>query len=252
MLTSHLCAIQKNTPLNEGTFELLLDAPGIVKAAAPGQFVHIKCEGFTLRRPISICDAEGGTLRLLVDRRGKGTAWLSERKAGETLDVLGPLGNGFDVSPKRVLLAGGGIGVFPLLFAAKKHGNAAAALGFQSADKILLRSEFEAVASLHIATDDGSYGRHGFVDAVVRDLLDAEPFDAILACGPTPMLRSLQKLSAETGVPLQLSLEERMGCGVGACLVCACKTKDGAGNILHKHVCKDGPIFPGEEVCLDG
>ena len=217
-----------------------------------GQFVHIRCgEGLLLRRPISICDWQEGLLRIVFEVRGEGTAWLAERKEGESLDVLGPLGQGFRLDRQgRYLLVGGGIGVPPLLSCAVgTAGRSTAVLGFRSADRAMLLGDFAArCAAVRVASDDGTIGVHGFVDGVAREVLEADRgFDAVLACGPRPMLKSVARVAKELGVPCQVSMEERMGCGVGACLVCACDMADGS----RKHVCKDGPVFDAEEVDWD-
>ena len=233
---------------------MVLDAGGMVRTCGvrPGQFVHIKCGGgLLLRRPISICGwtegKNGGTLTIVFEVRGEGTAWLARRPAGHTVDVLGPLGNGFDVENGPYLLVGGGIGVPPLLgCAGTSGGTSTAILGFRSKDKAILLDRFESdCVNCLVATDDGSMGYHGFVDALVRQELEKEHhYQAVLACGPKPMLKSVAKVAAEFGVPCQVSMEERMGCGVGACLVCAVAMKDGT----IKHVCKDGPVFNAQEV----
>ena len=223
---------------------------------APGQFVHINCgHSRLLRRPISVCscqeDQPEDTLSIAFEVRGEGTAWLARRPVGHSVDVLGLLGNGFDIRPEgRYLLVGGGIGVPPMRGCAQyTGGRSTAILGFRSKEKAALLKLFEGdCAKTLAATDDGSLGRHGFVDELVRqELAQDRAYDGVLACGPKPMLRSVAKAAAGFGVPCQVSMEERMGCGVGACLVCACDMADGA----RKHVCKDGPVFYAEEVDWD-
>lgn len=227
-----------------------------ISFAAPGQFVHIKCgDGLLLRRPISVCSCQecepSDLLAVVFEVRGEGTAWLARRPEGHSLDVLGLLGNGFNMKREgRYLLVGGGIGVPPMRGCARyTGGRSTAILGFRSREKAILLDRFrEECAKVAVATDDGSLGYHGFVDALVRQELEADrAYDAVLACGPKPMLKSVAKVAAEFGVPCQVSMEERMGCGVGACLVCATPMKDGTV----KHVCKDGPVFNAEEVDWD-
>jgi dihydroorotate dehydrogenase electron transfer subunit len=223
---------------------------------APGQFVHIKCgNGLLLRRPISVCTCAEGQpsdlLRIVFEVRGEGTGWLARRQEGEYLDVLGLLGNGFSMKPEgRYLLAGGGIGIPPMLGCAQfTRGRSTALLAGRSRSKIVLLDEFsETCDRVFVATDDGSLGYCGFIDYLVRGVLRTDPhYDAVLACGPKPMLRMVAKIAREFGVPCQVSMEERMGCGVGACLVCACDMADGN----RRHVCKDGPVFAAEEVDWD-
>ncbi|MBO6011729.1 MAG: dihydroorotate dehydrogenase electron transfer subunit [Oscillospiraceae bacterium] len=235
--------VVRSERLTEKIYSLTLEVPG---EASPGQFLHVACgEGLLLRRPISICDAENGTMRIVFEVKGEGTKRLAAAKEGDALDVLGPLGHGFEAPEKgRVLLVGGGLGAAPLLLAAKKW-DCDAALGFPTADRVMLTEEFSPrVGRLDIATDDGSFGFHGFVTELVRDRLDG--YAAIFACGPEPMLRALSKVCA--GRPLQVSMERRMGCGVGACLVCAVKLADGTV----ARACKDGPVFKAEEVDWNG
>jgi len=247
------CTIVSKTRQGEAVY-LVLEAGDMVRKTyrAPGQFVHIKCgEGRLLRRPISVCscgeDDPEDLLAICFEVRGEGTAWLAEREVGDKLDVLGLLGNGFQVDPAgRYLLVGGGIGVPPLRGCAQAtQGHSTAVLGFRSADKVILHSCFQdECGKVLLATDDGTLGHHGTVEPLVRRELKAGGYDGVLACGPKPMLRSVAAAAAQFGVPCQVSLEERMGCGVGACLVCAVRMADGSV----KHVCKDGPVFDAQEV----
>ncbi len=242
--------VADNKKLTETVRALTVEAEAIARRAAPGQFVHIRCGAENLlRRPISICDVSGGAVTLVVEARGAGTDWLARREPEDVLDILGPLGNGFDTGGRRILLVGGGIGVPPLLYAAKKAaGVKRAILGFQTEHRILLEEEFKnACDEVFITTDDGSAGEQGHVTAPLKRLLDRGAADAVLACGPRPMLRAVYELASQYGVPCQVSMEERMGCGIGACLVCACQTREN-GQLHMRHVCKDGPVFRGEAV----
>ena len=245
-----LCKIIEERKLTSDIYSFLLDAGAIAEEARPGQFVHIKCgAGLLLRRPISICDANAGLLRIVFQVRGTGTQWLSERETGETLDVLGPLGTGFQLPASgKVLLAGGGIGTAPLLFAAKSApGGAVAALGFRTGESAILIEDFtRAGVAVEAASEDGTLGVLGTVDQVVRRCLQEGTYSEVLACGPTAMLRAISQVAAGEGTPCQVSLEERMACGIGACLTCSCKV-----NGHYKRVCKDGPVFPSEEVEWD-
>lgn len=254
--TSHpvqaLCVVQSQSQLAPRLYELRLAAPEIVQAACPGQFVHIACGGQFLRRPISICEASSETLRIVFQTKGAGTQWLSERRPGDTLDVLGPLGHGFDLPALGAspVFVGGGIGVPPLLLAmrkAKERGAAPSAiLGFRSRSTVILENEFRALGGVSVATDDGTYGVHGFVSDVLEGCADT--VTGVAACGPRGMLRAIASIAAAHGLPCQVSMEERMGCGIGACLVCACALKDARGETRYGHVCKDGPVFDAKEV----
>ena len=251
------CKIVSKEQVGDAVY-MTLEVGDMIRASfrAPGQFVHIRCgEGLLLRRPISACscmeDEPDDLLSIVFEVRGEGTRWLAGRELGDSLDVLGLAGNGFDLKPEgRYLLVGGGIGIPPMLGCAQyTGGRATAILGGRSRDKIILEDFFrEDCAKVLCATDDGSLGHHGFVDALVRrELSEDRGYDGVLACGPKPMLRNVAKVAEEFGIPCQVSMEERMGCGVGACLVCACDMADGS----RKHVCKDGPVFDSREVDWD-
>lgn len=248
------CTIVAREEMGDAIYLVLAVGDMVRKSfKGPGQFVHVKCgEGLLLRRPISVCscqeDVPDDLLSIAFEVRGDGTRWLAQRQVGDKLDVLGLLGNGFPMKPEgRYLLVGGGIGIPPMRGCAQyTQGRSTAILGGRSKDKIILTHCFEEeCAKVMVATDDGSLGHHGFVDALVRQELEQDRgYDAVLACGPKPMLRNVAKAAEEFGVPCLVSMEERMGCGVGACLVCACDMADGS----RKHVCKDGPVFDAKEV----
>lgn len=250
MPSQNLCTVVSMDKLNEYAYYMVLECGDLAKEIRPGQFLHIKCgHSRLLRRPISIClwmeDEPEDTLSIVFEVRGEGTQWLSQRKTGDQLDVLGPLGNGFTVDrDERYLLVGGGIGVPPLLGCATA--SSTAVLGFRNKDRAILTDRFEEVCQeVVVMSDDGSLGQQGFVDAGVRSILAQDrDFAGILACGPKVMLKNVVVAAAEFGIPCQVSLEERMGCGVGACLVCAVPMADGT----MKHVCKDGPVFDAREV----
>lgn len=247
--------IEKKT-LAAGVYSVAVSAPDCAKAAAPGQFANIAAPGFTLRRPISLCgiDKERGTLRFVFEVRGKGTAAIAEIREGECLDILAPLGNGFRLPEGKVIVVGGGIGVPPLLgVSAVKGKDCTAILGFRDYSKIILADEFKANGSdVTVCTDDGSVGVHGLVTVPLAEKLsESDKTAAVLACGPEPMLRAVVALCKERGVPCQVSLEQRMGCGVGACVVCSCLTVRN-GEEYYARVCKDGPVFNAEEVKFNG
>lgn len=211
----------------------------------PGQFANIALEGKFLRRPISVCDYDSETLTLLYDVVGEGTAQMSRLAAGEKLNLLTGLGNGFDITDHgaRPVLVGGGIGVAPLLNLAKSLRGAgvepAVVLGFNTAADITLEKEFKDMGiETVVTTADGSYGIKGFV----TDALKGEnmKYDFFYACGPLPMMRAL---CSALSIPGQLSLDERMACGFGICMCCSLETRDGA-----KRICKDGPVFTKDEL----
>ena len=238
-----LCTVLENKPLTDAVFALRLaaDTSGLTR---PGQFVQIAVPGFYLRRPVSVCDWDDKTLTLVIKVLGQGTARLRGMREGETLDVLSGLGNGFDPGalPGRPLLVGGGVGLPPLLGLARALREAGREpillAGFNTASEVFLLDRFEALGvPVTLATMDGSAG----VKGLVTDALAGLAFDSLAACGPLPMLKALRH--ALPGVPGLYSLEERMGCGFGACMGCSIMTREGP-----KRVCKEGPVFRGEEL----
>ena len=232
----------------ENIFDFVLECPQLAEKAKAGQFAHIAVPGKTLRRPISICDADEKNIRIVFQIKGEGTEILSKSKEGDLIDILAPLGHGFDIPKgKRIAFVGGGIGVPPMLFSAKQADDAVAVLGFRNKKAVILTEDFKKVCSeVFVATDDGSFGIHGFTSDILRNIIN--DIDMVCACGPMPMLKVIAEICKEHNKPCQVSLEERMGCGIGACLVCACKTLDKDGNIEHSHVCKKGPVYNAEEV----
>ncbi len=234
--------ILSNTPLTEGVLRMEL-AGDTSAITAPGQFVNIKLDGLFLRRPISVCDWNGEKIVILYKVVGKGTAQMRDMKAGERLDVLTGLGNGYDLAPAgdRPLLLGGGVGVPPLYRLAKdliaKGKQVSVILGFNTKSEIFYEAEFRALgADVTVTTVDGSYGTKGFV----TDAMTGKDYSYFYTCGPEPMLKAIYR-AANTGG--QFSFEERMGCGFGACMGCSCKTVTG-----NKRICKEGPVLVKEDI----
>lgn len=236
-------------------YDLTIQTKDIAAHAKAGQFVSLYCNDGTkiLPRPISLCgiDKEAGTLRMVYRVTGEntGTEQFSKMKEGDTVRILGPLGNGFPLGDKKAFLIGGGIGIPPMLQLAKELDcEKTAVLGYR--DELFLLDDFKAVCDTYIATEDGSAGTKGNVlDAVKANGLDA---DIIYACGPTPMLRALKAYAEKNNMECYISMEERMACGIGACLACVCKTKekDHHTNVHNKRICKEGPVFNAKEVEL--
>lgn len=234
--------ITENSPLTGSVMRMRLsgDTADIVR---PGQFVNIRLDGLFLRRPISVCDCENGEMTLIYKIVGRGTELMSAMSAGQTLDILTGLGNGYDTSKSGAgpLLAGGGAGVPPLYMLAKRltreNKRVSVILGFNSADEVFYKNEFRALgANVTVTTADGSEGVRGFV----TDAMDAVDYTYVFACGPEPMLRAVYNKSRGSG---QFSFEERMGCGFGACMGCSCKTL-----YRDKRICRDGPVLEKEEI----
>ncbi len=255
--------VVENTRILEGRelYDMVLECPEIAASAEPGQIVHVQCgEGTTLRRPISICEViDGRHIRLCYEVRGKGTDWMSSRAPGDDISLLGALGHGFTYKPgKRAILVGGGIGIYPLLSIGKRYGSSAKALfGFRNEGLINSLGLFTAHGiEVGVITDDGSNGRKGFVTELVREELERGDVGIVYVCGPKPMMAAVAKLCDEFAVECEVSMEERMGCGVGACLACVCKTMfvDNAGvtGEKYKRVCVDGPVFNAKEIIFNG
>ncbi|MDR0905726.1 MAG: dihydroorotate dehydrogenase electron transfer subunit [Oscillospiraceae bacterium] len=256
MPTQAIYTISDMRNLAEDVISMTFIAPEIARSAAAGQFIHIKCgHSRPLRRPISISDVSGDKLTVIFEVRGAGTRWLASRDIGRKVDILGPLGHGFgDTFSGGIIVVGGGIGAAPMLFAAKaakrKAHSVTAVLGFRSQANVILTDEFDAVCDgLVTTTDDGTAGLRGNVSAPLEELLNTKKYGAVLACGPKPMLRAVAEMCAIHKIHCEISLEERMGCGVGACLVCACLMHNGE---RMSRVCKDGPVFDAKEVVWNG
>ncbi len=233
--------IRSNTALTDSVYKMVLE--GDTSAiTAPGQFVNIRLEGMFLRRPISVCDYDETTLTIIYKVVGKGTAAMAAMAAGEKLDILTGLGNGYDLSlsGENPVLLGGGVGVPPMYNLAKKllaQGKSVSViLGFNTESEIFYEQEFKDLGcQVTVTTVDGSYGKKGFV----TDALP-ETYSYFYTCGPEPMLKAVYRSTATSG---QMSFEERMGCGFGACMGCSCKTLTS-----YKRICKDGPVMKKEEI----
>lgn len=255
MIKQNKYEIIKKREIADGIFDFTVLCEEVASISEPGQFVHISVPGYFLRRPISICeiDKEKGTIRLVVQVRGKGTEAMSHLSEGEKMDLLGPLGNGFSIREDidSVILIGGGIGTPPMLELARIYGEKATAItGFRTKSLSILSADFKNTgAKLIECTDDGTLGRKGFVtDALLEEIKNQKP-KMVYACGPMIMLKGISEICKENGIECEISLEERMACGVGACLGCAVKLNRD-GNEFYGHVCKDGPVFSSKEVVL--
>jgi len=240
-MKQQILTITENIPLARSVYRMTLEARDL-EQLSPGSFVNIRLQGLFLRRPISVYDSEPGRLTLIYKTVGRGTEQMASLPAGETLDVLTGLGNGYDLSPagRRPLLLGGGVGVPPLYLLAKqlcaRGARVTAVLGFNTAEEVFGEEAFRALGcAVTVTTADGSYGTKGFVtDAVPAD------YSYFYTCGPEPMLRAVYRATKTSG---QFSFEERMGCGFGACMGCTCKTVTGS-----KRICREGPVLEKEEL----
>ena len=243
--------IEKNS-LAKGIYSFTIHCPEIAEVAEMGEFVNVFVKGHTLRRPISICeiDKEKGNIRLVFEIRGEGTKEIADFTQDSLIDIMGPLGRGWKLNDyKSAVIIGGGIGTPPMVPLAQYFKkNCTVITGFRSAPQVILQEDFKKTgADLRLCTDDGTYGRKGFVTEELVDVIKEKKPDVIYACGPNVMIKRIVDIAKENNIPCQISLEERMGCGIGACLVCSCRTVRN-GEEYYAHVCQDGPVFKAEEV----
>jgi len=244
-MKDYLATIVENKEIAKGVYSVTFRLPEKANVRC-GQFGDIDVGGtHLLRRPIAICRADGDTVTFCYQVKGEGTQKLKNMGAGTRLNVLMPLGNGFFVeeNERKVALVGGGVGIFPLISVLREYygkKEISAYMGFRNRAAVCGLSDLRRADRYVGVTDDGSYGKQmNAVQAFAEDLKKGNRPDVVLACGPLPMLRALKTLVAEENLPCYVSLEERMGCGIGACLVCVCNLTNGE----HARVCKDGPVF---------
>lgn len=246
------CLILENILLGNDVFKMVVSAPEICKVSQPGQFVEVKTgrpNSPLLRRPISIADVEDDKLTIIYRIVGEGTQLMSECKTGESVNILGPLGKGFDLTAQKPLLTGGGIGIAPMIFLARalQAKRPSLLLAARSKEDVVFWKElFQAYCpQIDVTTDDGSLGTKGNIMALLPQLCENEAYDKIYTCGPTPMLKAIASYSQEINVPCQLSLESHMACGIGVCLACSCNSADKSQRLK---ICQNGPVFEAGEV----
>lgn len=251
--------------IGERYFRIGFDCIDIAREARPGQFLMLRLSDFSweylLSRPFSFCMVEGSRIDLLFESVGKGTRILSQAEKGITMEIIGPLGTGFRLeATSHPILVGGGMGIAPLPFLASeaaktfRPGEITVLLGARTASGLCARETFASLGvALRLATDDGTEGHRGPVSELLEGELRRRGNQprAIYACGPKLMLKTIAELARKHGVPCQVSVEERMACGVGACMACACKTRDERGSYHFKRVCIEGPVFDAKEVVFD-
>lgn len=246
-----IAVVKSQEKIATDVYSMVLECEEVAKQAKAGQFVSLYCKDKSalLPRPISICEIGETTLRIVYRVVGKGTNEFCNLIENDTVEIMGPLGNGFPIEEGKAILIGGGIGIPPMLELAKTlKCEKDIVLGYR--DEVFLEKEFEAYGTVSIASEDGKTGVQGNVlDAIAQKGIKGE---VIYACGPTPMLRAIQAYAIEKGIKAYLSLEEKMACGIGACLACTCKTNeiDHHTNVDNKRICKDGPVFEAREIKL--
>ncbi len=248
-----IVTVVENKPVAKNV-NMLTFTTGEILPVRAGQFVNISVGDsmHLLRRPIAICKADKDKITICFQLKGEGTHKLASIPVGGKLSVVLPLGNGFFVedTEQKIALVGGGVGIFPMISVIREYipkgKSVYSYIGFRNKDAVCCLDELEKSTALTVVTDDGSYGQKmNAVQALAQDLQKVQP-DVVLSCGPTPMLRALKTALEGTGIPCYVSLEERMGCGIGACLVCVCNQTNGK----RARVCKDGPVFNAAEVEL--
>ncbi len=257
----HLEMVERMEFLSADVVRMVLSSEHLAQTTLPGQFVNVRCGDSWqayLRRPLSVCDVrrETGAVDLVFQLKGEGTRRLAQLKPGERVDLMGPLGSAFSPCKpgSRIVVVGGGIGTFPLLYLLRSmpEVHRTALLGFRSRSAVVLQEAFSNQSDqLSIATDDGSYGTSGFVTGLLEQRLLESPVDKVYVCGPLAMMKAVVNLCLEQNVAVEVSMEQRMGCGVGACLVCACKKHAGEDDFTYTHVCREGPIFNGRDLIFD-
>ncbi|MBE5958826.1 MAG: dihydroorotate dehydrogenase electron transfer subunit [Lachnospiraceae bacterium] len=250
-----IAKVEKQECIATGVYSMWIKTADIAKEAIAGQFISVYCKDGSkmLPRPISICEVkkEEGLLRIVYRVVGGGTKEMSAYVAGDDIDILGPLGNGFMQRDKKAILIGGGIGIPPMVELAKELKDkceVSIVAGYR--DELFLIDELKSHGEVYVATEDGSTGTKGTVIDAIKE--QAVTGDVIYACGPTPMLRAIKEYALANDIEAQLSLEEKMACGIGACLACVCKSKDidEHSQVHNKRICKDGPVFLAQEVEL--
>ncbi len=260
------CHILENVPLQANFFRMVIDFPAEEQEIRPGQFVMVRTAADTvdpfLNRPMSITNfnRRQGNITLSYQVVGRGTRLMSEMTAGDKVEIIGPLGNGFTLydEDEKIILVGGGAGIFPLIGLAailtSRGKKVQALIGARNRELVLCEHEFTKMGcEVKISTDDGSMGFHGFATNLLEDVLQKEGgADRIYCCGPEPLMAGIAKIAEKAAIPSQVSLEHRMACGVGACLGCAIRIKTAEGEIIQKRVCHDGPVFAGSEVVFGG
>jgi len=258
--------IRSNVMVAPEIFEMAAHLPKIAGLCQPGQFLHVRTSPADaclldplLRRPFSVykVDLAGGVLSVLYDVVGRGTKMLSQRRRGESIDVLGPVGHGFSILEglKSAWLVAGGMGIAPLVFLAHRLSDSGvrsvALIGARTKERILGEDELAALGvEVYLATDDGSVGYAGPVTDLLGELLECSSAEGVFAVGPEPMLRKVAELTCSRKIPCQMSLESRMACGVGACLGCVVRVRSSDGMPQYKRVCVDGPVFDARELIL--
>ena len=232
-----------NEPVAPKIFKIIVDAPDLAKNSRPGQFLQVKiADEFTLRRPLGIAGNLNGKITIFYRVVGRGTEFLSKKRVGDYLNILGALGTGFSTPKSKILLVGGGMGLAPLLCAAQNFNSDVLIAGRNADEVIFWQNEFKNhVENIFIATDDGSYGKKGFATDLLPEILS--DYSAIYTCGPEIMMKNTAKIALNNKIPCEISLEKRMACGLGACLSCSIDTTLG-----RKKVCKDGAVFDAKIV----
>ena len=252
------CKIVRHSKISQEYYLMELGAPHISRGAKPGMFVHVLVdapEGFILRRPFSLLEAENNAVRFVYKVVGEGTKTLSEKRAGEFLNVLGPLGNPYavDSGTKRIILVAGGYGVSPTYYLSRElkkkrfTGEIISIIGARTKSLLMYQKEFQKIGvKVFITTNDGSSGQKGIVTDILQNIFHegaSKPETQVFACGPYAMLKEVASLCAKFSVPCQVSMEQQLGCGLGACLGCVIKTARG-----YERVCTEGPVFNAEDV----
>lgn len=247
MINTKLPFVENNEKFSEDIFKITINCPEIAKKSKPGQFISILCEDLVLRRPFSIAGATENTISVLYKLKGKGTKFISKLKKDEEIDLIGPLGNGFNIQNKKSILVGGGVGVAPLLFISENLKTQNIPFNFVAGFQSLPESYKTLPENSYIITEDGSSDYKGRIDKYLEQIIKENKPEIIYSCGPKPVLQYVSKIAEQFNIEAQVALERDFACGIGVCMGCSIEIKEN-DKIVNKRICKDGPVFEGRTV----
>lgn len=236
-----------NIQLSSDIYQITIESPEIAQKAVPGQFVAIFCKDLILRRPFSIANVEGNNLQVIYKTKGKGTEYISSLKSGNEVDIIGPLGTGFNITKDKALLVAGGVGIAPLIFLAKSLEKQQIPYNLLAGFQTLLNIPEIDIHHNYIVTEDSSSKYKGRVNDYLEEIIIRHKPGKIYSCGPTPVLKIVTDMAIKHNIEVEVALEKEFACGIGVCMGCSIQIKED-NKILNKRICKDGPVFDGRSV----